>query len=62
MGDASCSQNSQLVEPRDGEESAGVDGQPIIQEAGRVLGAETGPSDHFTSAWVWSLEQAGHAF
>lgn len=42
MGDASCSQNSQLVEPRDGEESAGVDGQPIIQEAGRVLGAETG--------------------
>lgn len=42
MGNASCSQNSQLVEPRDGEESAGVDGQLIMQEAGRVLGAEAG--------------------
>ena len=42
MGNASCSQNSQLVAPMDGEESAGVEGQPIIQEAGRVLRAEAG--------------------
>ena len=61
MGNASCSQNSQLVEPRDGEEISScrwpTDNAGSQQGSG---GRGWGPSDHLT--WAWSLEQAGHPF